>query len=189
MQLPYPAREWSSFTTLLPPMVSSNPWTYLSLKASSEWEMPTALPRQTSPSSKPPPAPFILLQTKRQREQELRALNPEASSTLITFYFSSPLQIWRFFPFAAVPTLSWGPQKRGQTAAAFCRKGHLLIACQVRDNVHPLRKADIISSAWHLHSALEHSYVNVQQSGMLFKSCKPSQSQEGNTFKYLGLCT
>lgn len=53
----------------------------------------------------------------------------------------------------------------------------------------PLRKADTISSVWHLHSALEHSYVNVQQSGMLFKSCKPIQSQEGNAFKYLGLCT
>lgn len=44
----------------------------------------------------------------------------------------------------------------------------------------PLRKADIISSVWHLHSALEHSYVNVRQSGILFKSCKPIWSQEGN---------
>lgn len=116
-------------------MASSNPWTYP--EASSEWEILTALPRWTTPSSKLPPAPFILLQTKTQREEELRALNPEASSTLLTSCSSSPLQIWRLFPFAAVPPLSWGPQKQGQTAAAFCRKGHLLIACQVRDNVHP----------------------------------------------------
>lgn len=134
MQPPHTARGMSSFTTLPPPMAASNPWTYL--KASSEWEISTPLPQQTSPSSKPS-APFILLQTKRQREEELRALNSEASSTLLTSCSSSPLQIWRFLSFAAGPTLSWGPQKEGQTAAAFCRKGHLLIACQVRDNVHP----------------------------------------------------
>lgn len=191
MQLPHPAR--SSFTTLPPPMASSNPWTYLSLKASSEWEIPTPLPRQTNPSSKLPPAPFVLLHTKRQREEELTALSPKAPSTLLTSCSSSPLQIWRFFSFAAIPTLSWGPQKQGQTAAAFCRKGHLLIACQLRDNVHPPEEG-----RYHLLCVTFAQCFGTQLCKctairaivqILQTHPKPWGQYQLMTFKYLGLCT
>lgn len=135
MQLPHPTRGMELF---------HHPATAYAFKQSMDLPEPQGLiwvrnphTSATNPSSTLSPAPFIPLQTKRQREEELRILNPEASSTLLTSCSSSPLLIWRFFSSAAVPSLSRGPQKQGQTAAAFCRKGHLLIACQVRDNVHP----------------------------------------------------
>lgn len=162
-------------------MASSNPWTYLSLKASSEWEIPTPLPRQTNPSSKLPPAPFVLLQTKRQREEELRALSPKAPSTLLTSCSSSPLQIEGSFPLQLFPLSPEGHRSKGRQLQLSAEKVTCSLLASWGTMSIPLRKADIISSAWHLHSALEHSYVNVQQSELLFKSCKPVQSHEGNT--------
>lgn len=104
----------------------------------------------------------------RNRRKALRAVGWEASSTtLLTPCSSSTLQIWRIFSFAAVSTLSRGPGKEGQTAAAFLQK-RAFAACLSAEGQcpAPLRQADSISSVWHLHSALELcSYVNVRQSG------------------------
>lgn len=69
------------------------------------------------------------------------------------------------FSFTSVSTISWGLGKPGQQLQPFCRKGHLLLSYQLRDDVQPLRKADIIPSMWHLHSTLQCSYVNVRQLG------------------------
>lgn len=102
----------------------------------SEQEIPTGLPCWTSPSSKLPPAHFVLTPTKRQKEEELRVLKPEASSTLLTPCSSSTSQIWRIFSFAAVSTLSWGAGKQGQTAAAFLQK-RAFAACLPAQGQHP----------------------------------------------------
>lgn len=134
MQLPCPARGMELFHHhLWFQAMHGLTW---AMTPASEKEIPTGLPCCRRPPFKLPPAHFVLTPTKRQKEEELGALNPEASSTLLTPCSSSTSQIWRISSFAAVSTLSWGAGKQGQTAAAFLQK-RAFAACLPAEGQRP----------------------------------------------------
>lgn len=81
----------------------------------------------------------------KQKEEELRALKTETSSTLLTPCSSSTSQIWKIFSFAAVSILSWGPGKQGQTAVAFLQK-RAFAACLPAEGQCPVPWGRQISS-------------------------------------------
>ena len=127
----------------------------------SEREIPTPLPCWTSPSSKLPPAPFILILTKRQREEEPRSILHVANPSLLLHVAN----LKELLLCSCFHSLLRAREARADSCGLSAEKGICCLLASWGTMSSPLRKADIISSMWHLHSALEHSYVNVRQSG------------------------